>query len=305
MQAQPSNSLRHRLRRLQLVFFASSLLTVLLAIFLVSERLLHPAPPERPPASPDTHFVQEGSRPPRPAGDAPDAAPYSTPAIALVLDDMGSSVSSATVRGLLALPVPFTLSLLPEGEARFQVADLAMRAGKELQLHLPMEPEGGTTGSYTSILRTGMSPGAVDSLLNSLVLPDGLSGLNNHMGSAATQSRDLMRSVVRWAGRRGWYILDSVTHPRSLLYEVARQEGVPALRRSYFLDHDPGQAAIQAQLNKAVAAARRSDRVVVVIGHPKPTTLRVLEASIPDLLREGMTFVTLSQAAGLNGFDGP
>jgi polysaccharide deacetylase 2 family uncharacterized protein YibQ len=73
----------------------------------------------------------------------------------------------------------------------------------------------------------------------------------------------------------GLFVLDSVTHPASVLYEEAYAAGIPAVRRDIFLDDKPEKAAVLAHLHEATRRAL-SGRQVIAIGHPRADTLAAL-----------------------------
>lgn len=89
------------------------------------------------------HVVDKVERfPPEPPQNIPERQPE-TPTglqVAVIIDDLGFNEPSA--RMVLTLPIPLTVSVLPFYPASRNVAELAHQAGKEVLLHLPMEPQG-------------------------------------------------------------------------------------------------------------------------------------------------------------------
>jgi polysaccharide deacetylase 2 family uncharacterized protein YibQ len=100
-------------------------------------------------------------------------------------------------------------------------------------------------------------------------------GLNNHMGSRFTSQLGDVRLFCEIVADSGLFVLDSVTHPASVLYEEARAAGIPAARRDVFLDAKPGKAAVLARLREAARLALHGKQVIA-IGHPRPDTLAAL-----------------------------
>jgi len=92
-------------------------------------------------------------------------------------------------------------------------------------------------------------------------LPEAV-GLNNHMGSLYTADPELVQVVIASLKNKGLYFIDSMTSPQSVAYEVAVRNKLPTALRSVFLDNIRDESEIQAQLEKAVAVARRSGRAV-------------------------------------------
>jgi len=121
-----------------------------------------------------------------------------------------------------------------------------------------------------------------------------LSGINNHMGSKFTEDADHMRMALRELARRNLFFLDSHTSPRSVAYAVARELGVPSLRRDIFLDHTDTEAAIEAQVGHLVKKAKIQGSAIA-IGHPHESTYKVLSRSADLFRKEGITVVPVSQ----------
>jgi hypothetical protein len=70
---------------------------------------------------------------------APEAVP-SRPMLAVIIDDVG--LSRTAFDRLMSIDAPLTLAFLPYGEAAPAMAREAGAAGREVFLHLPMEPVG-------------------------------------------------------------------------------------------------------------------------------------------------------------------
>ena len=104
-----------------------------------------------------------------------------------------------------------------------------------------------------------------------------------------------MTRVALWCSQRDWFVFDSITHPGTVLYDLARENDVPALRRDLFLDHHQDADSIRARLDDAVRMSERYDRIVYVIAHPRSTTWAVLREEIPLRLEQGVEFERLSQ----------
>lgn len=225
------------------------------------------------------------------------AAGAATPVtIALVIDDLGDSLVEG--RRVIALPAPVACAVLPHTPHGDVLAREAHAAGKEVLLHLPMEPVGESEAGPGRI-ETGMP-----ALELSITLDHDLAsvphavGINNHMGSRLTRDRDAMRRVMRGIRRHGnLYFIDSLTTPASVAAQVAREEGVPALARQVFLDDDPRPEAVDAQFDQLLQAARRHG-AALAIGHPRPETLAVLERRLPQLA--GMNVQVVAPSVMLN-----
>ena len=209
------------------------------------------------------------------AQDTPVQPAQHPKGIVIVIDDMGESLPAA--QDLLRLPFPVVLSIWPHSRHARQTAELAYAAGREVFIHLPMQPVGPARRDVgPDALMAGDSPERIARLVEEARrrVPHAV-GLNNHMGSRATSHAATAERLCDVLAPTGLVVLDSVTHPASLLYSAAHARALPALRRHIFLDHTRDRPAVLAQLEKARRLAHVQD-VVVVIGHPHAITLEAL-----------------------------
>jgi polysaccharide deacetylase 2 family uncharacterized protein YibQ len=121
----------------------------------------------------------------------------------------------------------------------------------------------------------------------------GLSGVNNHEGSRFTADAGALAPVMKVLKQHGLFFLDSRTTPRSQGMAVAAAMGVQAVARDVFLDDDPSEAAVKAQLALLAATAKRQG-VAVAIGHPRDVTLTQLSRWLAE--DHGVTLVPLDAA---------
>ncbi|WP_461211147.1 divergent polysaccharide deacetylase family protein [Desulfocurvus sp. DL9XJH121] len=208
---------------------------------------------------------------------APEPPPQAAGLLAVVIDDLGRSVPFA--RDLAALPYPVTFSVLPHQAHSREVASVAAEAGREVLLHLPMEPKAWPkVNPGKGALFTTMSPDDIRrALAADLAEVPGADGANNHMGSRFTQTGPAMAVVMAELGKRKMFFLDSLTAPHSKGVGEARAAGIKVYRRSVFLDNIRDTKAILRQLEKADRQAAASGQAVA-IGHPYPETLAALKA---------------------------
>lgn len=214
--------------------------------------------------------------------------------LAIVLDDAG--YSEAVVASLSLLPRPVAVAVLPNAPASATVAEALRAQGRELLLHMPMEPEGnGGADPGHDALVVGLGPEEVRVRLEKALSVVGpVAGVNNHMGSRATSNRELMEHFMRALSGRSLYFLDSRTTPATVAATLAREAGIRTLRRDVFLDVVEDEGAVRSALATAVSLARSKGQAVA-IGHVHPLTLRVLQEELPRL--SGVTLVRPSVLA--------
>ncbi len=216
-----------------------------------------------------THLLflsTEGAREPKPEG----------PRLVIVIDDIGESMARA--KRLLALDFPITMAVWPRGTHAVAAARLAHESGAEVIIHQPMEPEGyPKVNPGDGVILRGMGEAEIRALLaDSITRVPFATGMNNHMGSRLTQNEEAMRVVCAVLRERGFYMLDSLTHPKSRFAATAVRAGGPAFKRDIFLDVDASKDKVLAQLRKAERMALVKGQAIA-IGHPLPGTLAALE----------------------------
>jgi hypothetical protein len=104
-----------------------------------------------------------------------------------------------------------------------------------------------------------------------------------------------MKAVMTALERYDVFFLDSLTSPKSLAYNTAREMGVPAARNSVFLDDDTEDSeVVEERLRRLVAVARRQGSAIG-IAHPHPWTLEALKANRAYLDNSGVELVYVSE----------
>jgi len=202
---------------------------------------------------------------------------------AIVIDDMGEKL--ATTHQLLALPYSLTFSVLPHLPASAETAREAHRAGHEVMLHLPMQPEAASLASPgEGEIHVGMSRLEVDRIIDAdLASVPQAAGVNNHMGSRATADPRLMAAVMRSLSGHHLFFVDSRTTAASVAFEVARRQGIPAFYRSVFLDDTQSVPYTLARLRQ-FRRVLEDQGAALAIGHPHPTTIVALAKFLPEIL---------------------
>jgi hypothetical protein len=214
---------------------------------------------------------------------APPPGKSGLPRVALVIDDLGYAPPELVTR-LCAQAVPFDVAVLPYQEFTRQSAEIAHGRGKEVMLHLPMEPRGypgpGKDPGPDAVMYDLTEAQVRDRVRKALADIPFRKGVNNHMGSRITPDQARMTWVLEEIKARQCFFVDSRTEKDSVAFDVARDLAVPCVQRKVFLDDDKDPAAIARQWQKTLALAR-SQRQVLVIGHIYPETVAALEKLIP------------------------
>lgn len=208
------------------------------------------------------------------------ALPVSAGKLSIVIDDFG--YRPQLENQLLALPPTIAVSVLPNSTYAYEMASRAHARGHEVLIHLPMAPFK-KQPLEKDTLRPDMSQAEIERIIHdALRKVPFATGLNNHMGSAMTASLPGMQKVMQVLAHTSLYFLDSVTVGSTQSIRAAQGTGVKVIKRKVFLDNSPDEASIRAQFNQAIKLARR-DGSAIAIGHPRPSTVRVLQHMVYHL----------------------
>ncbi|WP_435946680.1 divergent polysaccharide deacetylase family protein [Dryocola sp. BD586] len=200
--------------------------------------------------------------------------------LAIVIDDFGYRPQQENQ--VIALPSALSVAVLPNAPHAREMATKAHNAGHEVLIHLPMAPLS-KQPLEKDTLRPEMSSSEIERIIRDAVdkVPYAV-GLNNHMGSAMTSSLFGMQKVMQALDQYNLYFLDSMTIGNSQSMRAAAGTKVKVIKRKVFLDDTQNEADIRSQFNRAVALARRNGSAIA-IGHPHPTTVRVLQQMVYNL----------------------
>jgi len=279
------------------VFFAVLSVALAIALYLKTR----PAPPSPAPApaarSPRPTAPRARTAPPKasPTKSARAAIPPGTTGLAaIVIDDLGNELGPA--ERIASWKAPVAGAVLPGVAYSAAAARALARGGKEVLLHLPMEPAGypKVRPGPGVILRSQSDAEIVRTLESDLATVPGVVGVNNHMGSVATADPRVMRVVAGVLSDRGLFFLDSRTTDATVAERTAEEASVPAVSRRVFLDDVETEEAVSRQLAELVRRAREEGSAVA-IGHPYPATLTVLEREMPGLAARGVRLVRVGE----------
>ena len=214
--------------------------------------------------------------------------------IVLVIDDFGYR-NDAISDGFINLPFPITCAVLPGHSNSSPIAKKAIKAGKEVIIHMPMQSSVASSGEDGFKLKTGMTSEEIEWRLSEALseIPEAV-GINNHQGSKATSDKRVMAVVASVLKNKNKFFLDSRTSSKTVAENTMRSAGVPTARRHIFLDNDLDTEKILSQFDKLERIAEKKG-LAIGIGHVRKSTLEVLQNKIPDLIEQGIEFKFLSQ----------
>ncbi len=222
------------------------------------------------------------------------SAAYAPPRIAIIIDDLGYQLAAG--RRAIDLPGPLAFAVLPQTPEGELLAKIAHDKGKEVLLHLPLEPveysgpaePGGILLDMSRTTFRNTFAGAIESV--PFVI-----GVSSHRGSLLTRHPGHMAWLMEeLLERDNLFFIDSYTTHESVALKVAAEAGVAATKRDVFLDHDRSADSVAREFERLKSLARKNGQAVG-IGHPYPATLEFLEKEIPKLEKQGYKLVSISQ----------
>ncbi len=214
--------------------------------------------------------------------------------IAIVIDDWGYNLKNKYF--ITDNDFHVTLSVLPFRAYSAKVAEMAQSSGKDVIIHMPMEPHNKESyGLEENTILTDMDKRTVIGLLDKAfdAVPYAI-GISNHMGSKATENLRLMRMVIEYLKKKNMLFLDSLVTSESVCGSLAKRFGLEFAQRDVFIDNESDPEYIKGQMEELAKVARKKG-VAVGIGHDRPETIAVLSYMIPELERQGYRFVKLSE----------
>ena len=219
------------------------------------------------------------------------AAPHKA-YLSLIIDDLGQNLPRD--RRVLALPGPVTAAVMPDTPHAAEFAREAYKAGKIVILHMPMDP---ATGPFA--WHPDLPVDELEKRLNAAfkAVPY-TSGINNHMGSRMTSQPQAMAWLMGNLQQRHKFFVDSRTSAQTVAAAEAQKIGLASVSRDVFLDDVRTEQAITKQLETAIKLAHKQGSAVM-IGHPNPQTLAVLERELPKLKAQGIDWIDIKQMIGV------
>ncbi|WP_085581822.1 MULTISPECIES: divergent polysaccharide deacetylase family protein [unclassified Pseudomonas] len=214
--------------------------------------------------------------------------------LSLIIDDLGQSLPRD--RRVLALPGPVTAAIMPDTPHATEFAREAHRAGKTVILHMPMDPATGPFAWHPELPVEELAR-RLDAAFRQVPYT---AGINNHMGSRMTAQPAAMAWLMEELQRRHKFFVDSRTSAQTVAAQQAQKIGLASVSRDVFLDDERTEAAIFTQLQTAISLARKQGSAVM-IGHPYPQTLAVLERELPKLKAQGIEWIDIRQMISVRG----
>jgi len=213
--------------------------------------------------------------------------------MAIIVDDLGIK-SLDLARRLCNLEQDLTLSILPFQRYTSEVINIARETGTSYMLHMPMEPKSmnvnpGEGAIYISDVESEIR----EKLAQAFKSVRGAQGLNNHMGSKATEDVRTMEIIMKYLNEKNYFFVDSQTSRNSKAYYLSQKLGVKSAKLFSYIDIEDDKAYINKRLYDLTEAAF-DNGLVIAICHDRANTVEILEKKLPELEEKGIKFVKVS-----------
>ncbi|MDL2248319.1 divergent polysaccharide deacetylase family protein [Tyzzerella sp. OttesenSCG-928-J15] len=217
---------------------------------------------------------------------------------------MISATGGDGTKEFLYMDTAFTGAVMPNCPYTDDEARQLLANGKEVIIHMPMEPENGSKSWLPegAILSNYSEEEAKAATLSAIGQIKGATGINNHMGSKVMENKDLVTAAIVTAKENNLYFVDSLTTSKSKAKEAAEENDAKIYYRNIFLDGTKDVTKIEKNLKKAGEIAVK-DGYCIAIGHVGQeggkATAQAISNMVPKLNEKGVKLVTMSQLIGI------
>jgi len=219
--------------------------------------------------------------------------------IAIVIDDLG--YENKRIDEFINLGIPITFAILPREKYSKELAQKLLNLKYPYLLHLPLESSSypkDNPGRYAIFVNTHDEDVEKIFLTNlrSVLKPV---GVNNHMGSKFTGDKHKMQILLNLIKKENLFFMDSMTNPKSVGENIAREINLKFLKNNVFLDIVDTTENIKLRFKILLKIVNKYG-YGITIGHiHKKHIIEVLKEIIPTLKEDGYKFIFVSDLIDL------
>lgn len=216
--------------------------------------------------------------------------------LSIIIDDFGY-FSGELLEEFLDLDKSITFSILPELPHSQTVMQKAYNQGRETFIHIPMEPTSypkdnpGKNAIFVQLSEKEIEKRMKNYIKN---LPLCIGG-NNHMGSLATQHKNVMMPVLKIMKKNNLIFVDSKTIAKSIAYSLAKEMGILTCKRDIFLDADESDEKIVETITKKILKYAETQDKIVAITHCNRESLLELKQILKNIADKNIKLVPISK----------
>ena len=218
------------------------------------------------------------------------------PKICVIIDDFGG-IGNTLFERFNSLDREIAFAILPGLRNSQSQMERAVAAGREVLIHMPMEPESSNEKLEPNTIRTSWDDFQIRNQIESWMFEFPLAvGVNNHQGSRATQDERVLNAIMQSLRQNDLFFIDSQTSNRSKIAQVAQSLGIKSINRDIFLDVPDSSISVANQKINEIKR-KNNDNVIVVITHcHSDSKYRQLIHFINRLKEEGYQLIPPSMA---------
>lgn len=224
------------------------------------------------------------------------------PMLAIVIDDFGSYDRSG-VKNMLMIEAPLTCAIMPNLENTVEDMENAVKSGKEVILHMPMESHVTLPADWYGpvYIKNNDTPSAATQKLETcLKAVPKAKGFNIHIGSGVSQNKTIMKAILGYAKEHDLYFLDSRTHEKTICEQASIEENVLYLGRDEFLEpnHDKSYDGVKQHIQNGINLAKEKGHAIIIghVGaHGGENTAKAIKDMVQAAEDQGVELVTLGQ----------
>ncbi|MDY6862307.1 MAG: divergent polysaccharide deacetylase family protein [Thermodesulfobacteriota bacterium] len=218
---------------------------------------------------------------------------FSRKKVAIIVDDLGYSLKKG--REFSEIPANLTFSILPGLPHSKDIAKEAAIKNREVILHQPMEPHDPSFDPGPgAIYKRYTHEQIYEILLRNLLSIPHATGINNHMGSKFTESKESMVAALYPVKENRTFFIDSRTSPNSVAFYVAKRLNISAAYCNVFLDEVKEKDAIIKKLKFLKRYALKYGKGIG-IAHPYHVTIQAIREFLPEFSVAGIKIAPASQ----------
>jgi polysaccharide deacetylase 2 family uncharacterized protein YibQ len=218
---------------------------------------------------------------------ASSAAAAPPPKLGVMIAGIG--YAEAPSMAAVDLPAAVSLALSPYGPHIAMISEAARKAGHELIMGLPMQPnDTPASNEGPQALDPDSARAHNQKRLDwALAQAAGYDGVTNALGTANGGGFMKRHSARAWLTRalaaRHLFFIDTGPAPEARV--------LPGRAAAVLIDPDQGIAATKAALRRLMSDARASGSALAVVTEPAPTTIELLKSWLKQASDGGMTLV--------------
>ncbi|PIR38050.1 MAG: hypothetical protein COV35_07350 [Alphaproteobacteria bacterium CG11_big_fil_rev_8_21_14_0_20_39_49] len=219
------------------------------------------------------------------------------PIIVVILKGLG--LSASTTQSAMELPSSVNFGLSPYSATINEWAEKAKQQGREVVLHIPMETKDyrlNDPGPY-ALLTQSSKEDNITRLNMLLGLIKGYEAVYSEKEEVFTHTLSSSKPVLQALKSKRKFLIFGGGYADFSLIQLADELEYPLLVNDFILDDDISQESINAKF-KEIEEAALEKGYVVVMAHPYPITIRMLERWLPEAEERGFFIAPVSLLLG-------